>query len=165
MPRSRAVFAGFAAPLALAASVGAAHAQGAPCQAEIVPLRAELEKNGLSVKAAIDRKAERTEICNQVKRYASAEAKFVKYLEDNQGWCGIPPEIVTQVKTQHGGTLNLRQRACAAAPPGAAGGRPPIPAGPGLSDALGTSGAVGGSSTAKPGRSTFDTMTGSALAR
>lgn len=165
MLRSRAAFAGLAAPLVLLASAAAAYAQGAPCQNEIVPLRSELEKNGQSVKAAIERKAERTEICSHVKRFASVEAKFVKYIEDNQAWCGIPPEVVGQVKTQHTHTLGLQQKACAAGPPGSAGGRPPVPAGPGLSDALGTSGAVGGSPTAKPGRSTFDTLTGSALAR
>lgn len=164
MLRSRALFLGLFAPLALVAEATGASAQGAPCQNEIMPLRQEVEKNGLSVKAAIDRKAAPPEICNQVKRFVSAEARFVKYIEDNQAWCGIPPEVVTQVKTQHGTTLNLRQRACAAAPAGAAA-RPAVPAGPGLSDALGTSGAVGGSTTSKPGRGTFDTLTGSALAR
>lgn len=164
MPRSRALFASLFAPLAVLSAVAGARAQGAPCQNEIMPLRQEMEKTGMSVKAAIDRKAERSEICNQVKRFASTEAKFVKYIEDNQSWCGIPPEIVNQVKTQHTNTLGLRQKACAAPPPGAAG-RPAVPPGPGLSDALGTSGAVGGSTTAKPGRGTFDTLTGSALAR
>ena len=165
MPRSRALFVGLFAPLALVTAVAGARAQGAPCQNEIMPLRQEVEKNGLSVKAAIDRKAPPPDICNQVKRFVSAEAKFVKYIEDNQAWCGIPPEIVTQVKAQHGTTLNLRQRACAAPPAGAAAARPAVPAGPGLSEALGTSGAVGGSTTSKPGRGTFDTLTGSALAR
>ena len=164
MPSRHALFTALLAPVALVAALTAAQAQGAPCQTEIVPLRQEVEKNGLSVKAAIDRKAERSDVCNQVKRFATSEAKFVKYIEDNQSWCGIPPEIVGQVKAQHGNTLNLRQRACAAPPPGAAG-RPAVPPGPGLSDALGTSGAVGSSTTAKPGRGTFDTLTGTALAR
>ena len=166
MPLSRAVCVVFPALSALVAATTGAGAQGAPCQTEIMPLRADVEKNGLSVKAAIERKAERPEVCNQVKRFATAEAKFVKYIEDNQSWCGIPPEIVMQVKTQHGNTLNLRQKACAAAPAGAAG-RPAVPPGPGLSDALGTSGAIGSSTTGntKSGRGTFDTLTGSALAR
>lgn len=167
MPASRILSVALGASLASMLATAGAHAQGAPCQNEIGPLRQELEKNGTSVKAAIERKAERTEVCNQVKRFATSEAKFVKYIEDNQAWCGIPPEIVTQVKTNHAHTLGLRQKACAAPPPGAAMGRPPIPPGPGLSEALGTSGSAVASSgpAGKPGRSTFDTLTGSALGR
>jgi hypothetical protein len=128
-----------------------------PCANEFIPLRQEVEKNGKAVKAAIDAKADRAEICNGLKRFTAAEAKFIKYLETNAGWCGIPPDAIQQVKAGYGHSTKLRDRACAAGP--TAG--PRIAPGPGLSDALGTNRAA--PDPAKKGAGTFDTLTGSTL--
>jgi hypothetical protein len=122
-----------------------------------MPLRQDVEKNGKAVKAAIDKKAERTEICSRLKTFTAAEAKFIKYLEANAGWCGIPAEAIQQVKAGHGNSTKLRDRACAAGP--TAG--PRIAPGPGLSDALGTNRPP--PSPAKKGAGTFDTLTGNTL--
>jgi hypothetical protein len=131
------------------------------CGNEIGPLRAAVEKEGLNVKAAIEAK-DRTQICESIKRFASTEAKFVKYIEDNSSWCGIPPDAVKQLKANHQHSLGLRGKACSA---GAQGARPAgPPPGPGLSDALGTSrGPTPGQ--AKTGRGTFDTLTGNPFQR
>ena len=122
---------------ALSARLPPRTAQAPPCANEFVPLRQAVEAQGLKVKAAVDRKADRGEVCNQLKAFASAEAKFVKYIDDNQSFCGIPPQAVQQLKTSHTRTLKMRGQACAA---GAAAGPsgPKIPAGPGLAEALGT---------------------------
>jgi hypothetical protein len=136
-----------------------AKAQGVPCANDIVPLRNAVDKEGHALKAAIDRKAERSEVCGLVRRYAAAEAKFVKYLETNQSWCGVPAEAMTQVKANHSKTLKMRSQACAAAT--GPSGPPP---GPGLSDALGTSRTF----TPPPGRTdrgTYNTLTGNPLHR
>jgi hypothetical protein len=134
-----------------------ASAQAPPCVNEFMPLRAAVEKDGLAVKAAIERKADRSEICNSLKRFVATETKYMKFLEDNQSWCGIPPEALQQVKAGHGHTLKLRTQACAAGPAAAKAGPPP---GPGLSEALGTSrGAT--PNNIKKGAGTFDTLTGS----
>lgn len=128
-----------------------------PCANEFIPLRQDVEKGSMAVKAAIDAKAERSEICNRLKRFTAAEAKFIKYLETNAGWCGIPPEAIKQVKGGHSHSSKLRDQACAAGP--AAG--PRIAPGPGLSEALGTNRPP--PDPTKKGAGTFDTLTGSTL--
>jgi hypothetical protein len=139
----------------------AGHAQPMPCMNEFVPLREETEKNAAVVKAALQRQAPREEVCKVVRAFTSSEEKFVKYMEANQTWCGIPDDIVKQMKANHAKTLAFRQNACSAAP--AAAG-PRVPPGPGLSEALGTT-RVPTPSTGKPGTGTFDTLTGNALTR
>lgn len=150
------------AGLAFAASAEFAQAQGQgqapPCMNDLMPLRDAVQKEGMLVKAAIDKKAERTEICTQLKKYAAVESKFVKYMETNAGWCGIPGEVVTQIKTGHKRSLALRDKACS-------GGPAAMPAGPGLSEALGTSRAPAPLDTSKSSGRTFDTLSGNALAR
>lgn len=154
---------GFQLPLALCALVSFgtfAQAQQMPCMNEILPLRQAVEKEGVRVKGAIDKKAERSEICNRLKSFAASEAKFVKYIETNQTWCSIPPETVKQLKAGHGNTLKMRGQACAAGP---VGGRPGPPPGPGLSEALGTARVPSGDS--KADRGTYNTLTGNPLQR
>lgn len=156
MPRSLTFVAVIA--LCLTSAGTAARAQGMPCGNEIMPLREAVEKQGLSVKAAIDRKADPIALCKELKQMTSTEAKFVKYLKDNQTWCQIPPQAVEQVAASQAHTTKIRDQVCNAAARG-----PPqrqIPAGPGLSDALGTSRAPTPSTT-KKGHGTFDTLTGS----
>lgn len=141
--------------------VSAAVAQQMPCATEIVPLREAVEKAGMSVKASVDSKADRSVICEKIKAFAANEAKFVKYLEANAGWCGIPGEALQQVKATHSRTLKMRGQACSAGPPSAMRGPAP---GPGLSDALGTTRAP---STAdnKNDRGTYNTLSGNPLQR
>ncbi len=143
--------------------IGASSAHAQACMNEIMPMRAAVEKDGGAVKAAIDKKTDRSEICNSLKRFTATEAKFIKYLDENQSWCGVPPDFVATLKKNHGHTLKLRGQACAVGPNTAAAG-PRIPQGPGLSEALGTSRAASGA----PPRSatgTFDTLSGPSLAR
>jgi hypothetical protein len=140
------------------AFVGSAYAQGMPCGNEIMPLRAAVEKQGMTVKAAIDRKAPPPELCAQLKAMTATESKFVKYLKDNASWCQVPPQAIDQVSASHANTIKIRDRVCDIAAKG-----PPqrqLPSGPGLSEALGTSRAPT-PNTAKSGHGTFDTLTGS----
>jgi hypothetical protein len=123
-----------------------------PCDG-FMPLRAEAEKNASLIRAASDRKAPREEVCAAFQRFAASEAKMVKFLETNQKLCGVPPDAIKQVKANHAKTLDIRKRVCQ---PGAS------PGGPSLSDALG--GPVVPDAP-KPGRGTFDTLTGSPLVR
>jgi hypothetical protein len=136
--------------------------QGAPpCFREFLPLRDEAQKRGAAIKAAADRKAPRQELCQAFRRFAESEAKLVKFIEENKDWCGIPAQAATEVKANHGRTLQMRQRVCATGPVGAEGG-PPKPSGPGLSEALGTYRPAAEGST---GRGTFDTLTGNVLGK
>ena len=139
---------------------GPAFAQPAACVNEITPLREAVEKAGMAVKAAIDKKADRAEVCNRMKRFAANEAKFVKHLEANQSWCGIPPDAIKQLKASHSNTLRMRGQACAQGPVGGQAGPPP---GPGLSEALGT--ARMPTTDTKSDRGTYNTLSGNPLNR
>jgi hypothetical protein len=157
---------GHAVPLAVAlvlTGVAGAAAQfppqqQPPCMNEFMPLRNEAEKRGLAIQAAAKRKAPREEVCTLFKRFAEAEAKYVKYAETNATWCAIPADAVKQMQTNHKQTLNIRGRVCAAA------AAPAAPRGPSLGEALGTATVPDGTRT-RGGRGTFDTLTGNPIAR
>jgi len=172
MPRSTAI-----ALIALALGAPAASAQSAPpaqgsqpspgfgapqqeppCFKDFSALRADTETKGKAIKAAGDRHAQPQEACKLFGVFIAAEAKLIKYVEDNGTWCGIPPQVLTQLKDGHVKAGALRTRICEIA------ARGPVRAAPSLSDALGTS-QVPSASNTKTGRGTYDSLTGSPLAR
>src|SRR6185503_14654340 len=85
----------------------------------------------------------------------AAQSKMLKYATDNATWCGIPNQVVSDLKGGITKTSEIRTRVCQAA------AAPQRPAGPSLSDAL--SGPVPDSNNIKTGRGTFDTLTGNPL--
>lgn len=156
--------------LALAAPVAAptpVHAQAAPqgqgqeppCIKEFMSLRDQTGKRADAIRAAGERKASPQEACGLFKTMVTAEAKFVKYAVDNGPWCGIPPQVISQLQENHKKTLQMRTRICKVA----AQGGPARAPGPSLSDAL--SAPVTSSGNVRTGRGTFDTLTGTPLGR
>lgn len=131
-----------------------------PCYNEFGPLRSEAETRANAIKTAVEKKSPRPEVCQLFNKFAAAEAKVVKYVESNQTWCGIPPDVVKQMKANHDRTQQTRKQVCSG---GQMGGEPQ-PAAPSLSEALGTSRSIL-PTTAGSGRGTFDTLTGTPLAR
>jgi len=132
-------------------------AQEPPCMKEFTVLRDETGKRAAAIRAASERKASPQEACGLFRNMVTAEAKFVKFAVDNGPWCGIPPQIIKQLQTNHQQTLKVRTQVCKVAAQG-----PARPAGPSLSDALGTPSTS--SSNVRTGRGgTFDTLTGSPL--
>jgi hypothetical protein len=121
-------------------------------------LRSDTEKSALAIRTAGDRKAEREEICNLFKIFTAKEAKVVKFLETNQRLCGVPPQAIKTSKVNHAKSMEIRNKVCSSGPAGP-------PPGPTLSDALGGPIIADDTSAKQPGRGTFDTLTGSALAR
>jgi hypothetical protein len=133
---------------------------GQPTEAQKVCLqfpsiREEVEKGAATIRAAGDRKAAREEVCPLFKAFAAKEAKLVNFLTTNQKTCGVPPNVITQVKQNHAKTVQIRTAVCATAP---------AAAGPSLSDALGGP-IIADDQSVKAGRGTFDTLTGNALQR
>ncbi len=126
-----------------------------------LPLREDAEKKGKAIKAASERHAPPDEACKVIGNYAAAEVKMINYVEKNSEKCGIPPQIADQLKTGHKGTENLLKKVCDAAQQMKTAG----PAGPSLSDVLGTSNAVPEATATKKGGSTFDTLNGNVLQR
>src|ERR1700730_4765348 len=138
--------------------------QGGPaeaCMQAILPLREGGEKKGKAIKAASERHAPPDEACKVIGNYAAAEVKMITYVEKNSEKCGIPSQIADQLKTGHKGTENLLKKVCDAAQQMKTAG----PAGPSLSDVLGTSSAVPEATATKKGGSTFDTLNGNVLQR
>jgi len=120
-------------------------------------IREEVEKGAAGIRAAGDRKASREEVCPLFKAFSAKEEKMVNFLVTNQKLCGVPPNIITQMRQNHAKTVKIRNTVCSAAPAGPA-------AVPTLSDALGGP-ILPDDTSVKSGRGTFDTLTGNALQR
>ena len=105
---------------------------------EFMPLREEAEKRGKMIKAAGERKASPDEACKLIGNFGQAEIKMIKFIETNAAKCGIPPQVAEQMKTGHKNTEAMQKKVCAAAQQVQQRG----PAGPSLSEVLGSSAAA-----------------------
>jgi hypothetical protein len=130
------------------------------CMKGFVPLREEAERRGKMIKAASDRKAPPDEACKLIKNFGQAELKMISYVQTNSAKCGIPPQIADQLKNGHKNTEKMQTQVCNVAQQAQSRG----PAGPSLSEVLGSS-ALPEAQTVKKGGSTFDTLNGNVLTR
>lgn len=133
-----------------------AQQQEPPCVKEFFRLRDDAEKRGQAIKAANERKAPPSEACQLFGAFVAAQSKMLKYASENTVWCGIPPQVVDNLKQSVSRMSEVRNRICQAAASPAA--RPPS-----LSDAL--SSPIPDSNNIKTGRGTYDTLGGSALGK
>jgi hypothetical protein len=124
---------------------------------EFPNLRDDVSKGFSAIKAASERKVSREEACPMFKNVVVREEKLIKFLETNKQLCGVPPQIITQVKANHSQTVRVRNQVCSAGPAAASG--------PSLSDALGAPIIADDADATKPGCGTFDTLTGNVLSR
>jgi hypothetical protein len=131
------------------------------CMKKFLPLREEAEKRGKLIKAAGERKAPPDEACKLIGNFGQAEIKMIKFIETNAARCGIPPQVADQMKTGHKNTESMQKKVCAVAQQAQQRG----PAGPSLSEVLGSSAAAPEASAVKKGGSTFDTLNGNVLTR
>jgi hypothetical protein len=158
---------GGAAPLAGggAAALGpppqAAGGPGEACMKAFIPLRDEAEKRGKLIKAASERHAQAEEACKLIENYSQAELKMMKYVSLNAAKCGIPPQIPEQMKKTHEGTQATLKKICGMAQ----AQQQRAPAGPSLSEVLGSAAVLPEATPSKKGGSTFDTLNGNVLAR
>ncbi len=123
---------------------------------EFPTMRDDVAKTFSQIRTASERKISREEACPLFKAAALKEDKMLKFLLTNKALCGVPPQIITQVKTNHAQTLRVRDQVCS--------NKPGPASGPSLSDALGAP-IIADDTDAKPGRGTFDTLTGNVLSR
>jgi hypothetical protein len=131
------------------------------CMKGFIPLREEAERRGKLIKVASDRKAPPEEACKVIGNFGQAEVKMIKYIEANSAKCGIPPQIVEQLKTSHKNTESMQQKVCGYASQAA---QQKAASAPSLSEVLGSSGAPE-ATTGRKGGSTFDTLNGNVLSR
>jgi hypothetical protein len=132
---------------------------GEACMKGFMPLREEAEKRGKMIKAASDRHASPQEACGLIKNFGVAELKMIKYVEANSSKCGIPAQVSEQLRNGHKNTEGMEQKVCAAAQQA----ETRAPAGPSLSDVLGSAAALPEAN--KKGGATFDTLNGNVLTR
>jgi hypothetical protein len=143
---------------------GAMPPSGGPseaCMKNFMPLREEAEKRGKLIKVASERHAPPDEACKLIGAYSQAELKMIKYVEGNAVKCGIPAQIADQLKAGHKNTEALEKKVCTVAEQVQKRG----PAGPSLSEVLGSASLAPEATTAKKGGSTFDTLNGNVLER
>ncbi len=131
------------------------------CMKGFMPLREEAEKRGKLIKLASDRHAPPTEACKLIESFGQAEIKMIKYVVTHASECGIPPQVMDQLNTGHKNTEGIQQRICKIAQQAQ---QQQKSAAPSLSDVLGSSAALPEVTANKKG-STFDTLSGNALAR
>ena len=131
------------------------------CMKGFVPLREDAEKRGKLIKAASERHASPEEACKLIGNFGQAEVKMIKYVETYAAKCGIPPQISDQLKNGHKNTEKMQKQVCTVAQQQQQKG----PAGPSLSDVLGSSAALPEATVTKRGSSTFDTLNGNVLTR
>ena len=127
-----------------------------------VPLREEAEKRGKLIKAASDRHAMPDEACKLIGNFSQAELKMIKFVEANAAKCGIPPQVGEQLKASHKNTEATQAKVCNVAQQMQQ--QQARPAGPSLSEVLG-SGSAPEANAGKKGGSTFDTLNGNVLTR
>ena len=134
--------------------------QGPPpaCQ-QLLVLRDEMQKHGMALQAAGKKKAGPEVACKLFKSFLAAETKMIKSLDQNSTLCGVPGDVIKQLKTQHAQAEKSGAQVCEAA------ARGPGPAGPSLSDALGSTPTIPSAAEAKRGAGTFETLTGNPLQR
>jgi len=130
------------------------------CMKEFMPLRQEAEKRGHMLKEASDKRQGPDVACKLINSFIQAEIKMIKYVETNSARCGIPPQIAEQLKKGHKSSEGMQEKICNAATQAA---QRQAPAGPSLSDLLGSATAVPEAAPKKTGGSTFDTLSGNAL--
>jgi hypothetical protein len=136
---------------------------GAPdeCMKGFIPLREDAERRGKLIKAASDRHASPDEACKLIGNFGQAEIKMIKYVETHAAKCGIPPQITDQLKNGHKNTETMQKKVCTVAQQQQQRG----PAGPSLSEVLGSSAALPEATPTRKGGSTFDTLNGNVLTR
>ena len=86
---------------------------------------------------------------------------MITYVETNAAKCGIPPQIAEQLKNGHKNTEKMQKKVCDAAQQAQTRG----PAGPSLSEVLGSAATLPEATPTKKGGSTFDTLNGNVLTR
>ncbi len=154
-----------AAPVAGSAfERGPAPPSGGPseaCMKGFVPLREEAEKRGKLIKAASERHAPPDEACKLIGNFGQSEIKMIKYSDANSAKCGIPPQIGDQLKAGHKNTESMLKKVCGVAQQAQTKG----PAGPSLSEVLGSSASAPEATPSPKGGSTFDTLNGNVLTR
>jgi hypothetical protein len=129
------------------------------CQ-QLLANRDETQKHANALRDAGQKKAPPEEACKLFKVFLASETKMIKGLEQHSSTCGVPGDVIKQLKGNHAAAEKQGKQVCDAA---ANAGKP---TGPSLSDALGAPTLMPDASAPKrAGAGTFDTLSGNPLQR
>ena len=95
--------------------VGSAWAQAWRCN-DFGGLKTSAEQKAIAVREALERKADRNEVCALVTRFAAAEEAVVEFLLAIKTQCGVPDVAVTTARANHERTLKFQKAACTELP-------------------------------------------------
>jgi hypothetical protein len=82
------------------------------CMSEFTPLRYEAEKRAELLRTASARHAPADEACVLIVSFARSELKMLRFLQGNEGRCGIPRQLIERVTAGHTKTEAMRQSVC-----------------------------------------------------
>jgi hypothetical protein len=128
------------------------------CMTEFSKLRGNVENAGKTAKAINDRKGTREDFCKAITNLSGAQTKWVKYTTEHAKNCGIPPDVVSQLKAGATHLAKLKTNVCNGG--GATAGAPPAPS---LSEALGTATMPTTDDAPRRRGGTLDTLTGATI--
>jgi hypothetical protein len=84
------------------------------CQ-QLLATRDEVQKHGIAIQKANERKATVQDACKLFRNFLGAEAKFIKSLEENTRTCGVPGDAIKQAKEGHAKAEQVGKQVCDAA--------------------------------------------------
>jgi len=88
-----------------------ASAPPAQCQ-QLLTDRDETRKHGQVLQAAGKKKSPPDEVCKLFKAFLGAESTMIKGLEESSATCGVPAEVIKQVKTSHDRAAQIGKQVC-----------------------------------------------------
>jgi len=86
------------------------------CQ-QLLALRDDLHKHGTALQAAGKKKAGPEEACKLFKAFLASETKMIEGLEAHKSSCGVPDEVIRQLKASHVQAEKSAKQVCDAAAP------------------------------------------------
>jgi hypothetical protein len=87
--------------------------EASPCMADFARLREDVDRQGMAAKAARQRHVGREEMCKYIAAFAAAQTRWVEFTEAGVQSCGIPVQILSQLKRLHASTEQTREKTCA----------------------------------------------------
>src|SRR5215831_19666385 len=81
------------------------------CQ-QLLSSRDDVTKHGQALQAAGQKKVPPEELCKLFKVFLSAEDKMLKGLEEHSATCGVPAEVLKQVKAGHSKASQMGKQIC-----------------------------------------------------
>jgi hypothetical protein len=81
----------------------------------LLAIRDEWQKHGQAIKAANQKKADVRGACKLFRAYLNTEMKMLRMLEADGASCGVPPQVLQQVRGSHAKAQRIGQQICDAA--------------------------------------------------